>query len=255
MSKINLSSCILALLLSLSACQPGAEKTGEETGTEAAAEAAPLNTLTEAEKAEGWKLLFDGKSADGWHVFMRDSVKGWAIENGELIALGEAGLEGLGNDIVTDAEFENFELSIEWKVSEAGNSGIFFNVVEGPEYKAVYETGPEYQLIDDEGFPMKLETWQLSGGNYGMHPPAKKAYKPVGEFNHTRLIVNKGHVEHWLNGEKIVEYDLWTPEWEALVKAGKWKDFPGYGRARKGHIALQDHGNQAWFRNIKIREL
>ena len=255
MAKTTLSLCTLALLLSLSACQPAAQKNGEEASDAQTGEAAPLNTLTDAEQADGWKLLFNGQNADGWHVYLRDTVDGWAIENGELVALGQAGLEGLGNDIVTDAEYENFELSIEWKVSEAGNSGIFFNVVESPDYKAVYETGPEYQLIDDEGFPMELETWQHTGANYAMHPPAKKAYKPVGEFNHTRIIVNKGHVEHWLNGEKVVEYEMWTPEWETLVKEGKWKDYPAYGRAHKGHIALQDHGNQAWFRNIKLKVL
>ena len=255
MPKITLSLCMLAPLLFLGACQSGAPKTEEGSSSAPSAETGPPNTLTAAEKADGWKLLFDGQTTNGWHVFNRDTVTGWAIENGELIALGEAGLEGLGNDLVTNDEFENFELSLDWKVSEAGNSGVFFNVIEGPQYKAVYETGPEYQLIDDENFPMELEAWQFSGANYAMHPPSKKAYNPVGTFNHTRIIVNKGHVEHWLNGEKVVEYELWTPEWEALVKAGKWKDYPDYGRAHKGHIALQDHGNQAWFRNVKIRVL
>ncbi len=232
-------------------CKPNAPQ--ESASTETATPA--LNTLTEAEKQEGWALLFDGQTTKGWHIYNRDTMAGWAVENDEFIALGQGGLDGHGADIVTDEEFENFELSLEWKMSPGGNSGVFFNVVESPEYSAVYETGPEYQLIDDVGFPEKLEPWQLSAANYAMHPPAKKAYKPVGEFNLTRLVVNKGHVEHWLNGELIVAYDLWTPEWENLANTGKWKDFPGYGRAKKGKIALQDHGNQSWFRNIKIKRL
>ncbi len=212
----------------------------------------PAQTETQSE----WEPLFDGKSTAGWHTYGLDSVRGWAVENGELIALGQAGHEGTANDIVTEREFENFELSLEWKMSPGGNSGIFFNVVEDPaKYATVYATGPEYQLVDDIGFPEKLEDWQKSAANYGMHPPSRSAIKPVGEWNQTRILVNKGHVEHWLNGEKVVEYQLWTPEWEALIKAGKWKDYPGYGLAKSGRIALQDHGNQVRFRNIKIREL
>ena len=225
-------------------CQQQAKQAKEATPTQ--------NTLTDDEKAAGWTLLFDGKTTNGWHVYNQQGVSGWDVKDGELIALGK---DGGGKDIVTDQEFDNFELSLEWKISPAGNSGIFFNVLEDTAYGAVYETGPEYQLIDDVGFPEKLEDWQKSAANYAMHPPATIATKPVGEFNVSRLIVNKGHVEHWLNDQKIVEYELWTPEWEALVKTGKWKDYPGYGIAKKGHIALQDHGNQIWFRNIKVRKL
>ncbi|HFA47448.1 MAG TPA: DUF1080 domain-containing protein [Bacteroidetes bacterium] len=213
------------------------------------------NQLTDAEKAAGWQLLFDGRSTDAWRVFKKEKMDGWAVENGEMVALGKAGQEGLGADIVTKDEFENFELKLEWKISKAGNSGIFFNVVEAPQYQAVYETGPEYQLVDDIGFPADLEDWQKSGANYAMHPPAKAAAKPQGEYNKTRLLVNKGHVEHWLNGVKVVEYELWTDDWNQRVAKGKWKDYPGYGKAKKGHIALQDHGQQIWFRDIKVRRL
>ncbi len=212
------------------------------------------NQLTAAEKAEGWTLLFDGESTNGWRVYQRDEVRGWAVENGELIALGEETPDGHANDIITEKQYRNFELQLEWKVSKGGNSGIFFNVVEEDQYKTVYATGPEYQLVDDDGYPNGLADNQKSGANYAMHPPAKNVVRPQGEFNHSRIVVLNGHVQHWLNGEKVVEYDLWTPEWEALVQAGKWKDFPGYGKARSGHIALQDHGNKTWFRNIKIKE-
>ncbi|MBL7977205.1 MAG: DUF1080 domain-containing protein [Bacteroidetes Order II. Incertae sedis bacterium] len=213
------------------------------------------NTLSKSEEKAGWQLLFDGKTMQGWHTYGIAGTRGWAVQNGEMVALGQAGHEGTANDIVTEQEFENFDLVLEWKISKGGNSGIFFNVVEDKRYKAVYETGPEYQLIDDVGFPQKLEDWQTSAANYAMHPPVVKAFKPVGEWNHTRIVVNRGHVTHWLNGQKTVEYQMWTPEWERMVTEGKWKNFPGYGRAKKGKIALQDHGNQIWFKNIKIKSL
>lgn len=229
---------LLALLFAGSACSP------------------KMNKLTSAEEKANWQLLFDGKTTNGWHTYGLTATRGWAVKNGELIALGEAGQEGSANDIVSDREFENFDLMLEWKISPGGNSGVFFNVVEDPQkYKTVYATGPEYQLVDDIGFPEKLENWQKSGANYAMNPPARSVVKPVGEFNLTRIRVDKGHVEHWLNGVKVVDYQMWTPQWENLVKTGKWKEYPGYGRAKKGRLALQDHGNQIWFRNIKIREL
>jgi Domain of Unknown Function (DUF1080) len=208
------------------------------------------NKLSKSEEKAGWKLLFDGKTTNGWHNFNQKGVTGWAVKDGQLIALSQG-----SNDIVSDLEYENFELMLEWKVSPGGNSGVFFNVVESPKYSAVYATGPEYQLVDDIGFPEKLEGWQKSGANYGMHPPLVNALKPIGEFNSTRIVVNKGHVEHWLNGQKTAEYQLWTPEWKALLKSGKWKDFPDYGLAKRGHLALQDHGKMTWFKNIKIRAL
>ncbi len=244
-------------LFGLFSCGPSSTE-NETSDTEqppVTTEASVDNQLTEAEKADGWKLLFNGQSANQWRIYNRDTLAGWDIKNGELIALGEAGIEGQGADIITKEQFEHFEFSVDWKVSEAGNSGIFFYVVEGEEYNGVHETGPEYQLIDDIGFPQELEDWQKSGANYAMHPASKPMAKPVGTYNTSRIVVNQGHVEHYLNGEKVVEYDLWTPEWEAKIKGGKWKDFPGYGRAKKGHIALQDHGNQIWFKNIKIKEL
>ncbi|HRR09589.1 MAG TPA: DUF1080 domain-containing protein [Rhodothermales bacterium] len=213
------------------------------------------NKLSKSEEKAGWQLLFDGKTMQGWRTYGATGTRGWAVQNGEMVALGQAGHEGVANDIVTEQEFENFDLVLEWKISKGGNSGVFFNVVEDKRYKAVYETGPEYQLIDDVGFPQKLEDWQTSAANYAMHPPVVKAFNSVGEWNQTRIVVNQGHVTHWLNGKKTVEYQMWTPEWERMVTAGKWKNFPGYGRAKKGKIALQDHGNQIWFKNIKIKSL
>ena len=209
-----------------------------------------LNALTPEEQKEGWELLFDGVSMDKWRNYGKDTLIGWKVDNGNMVALGKG-----SNDIITRDEYEDFELQLEWKTSPEGNSGIFFNVEEG-KHPALFETGPEYQIIDEAGWPDKLEEWQKAAANYAMHPaqPTKKL-KPVGQYNLSKIVVAKGHVEHWLNGGKVVEYQLWTPEWETLVKAGKWKDYPDYGRARRGHLGLQDHGNVTWFRNIKVRRL
>ncbi len=127
-----------------------------------------------------------------------------------------------------------------------------FHVLEN-DYQTTYATGPEYQLIDDEDFDSPLEDWQKAGANYAMHAPESKTLKPAGEFNTSRIIVFGSHVEHWLNGEKILEYELWSEDWKERKESGKWKDFPDYGMAKKGHIALQDHGDKVWFHNIPIR--
>ena len=211
-----------------------------------------LNVLTTAERALGWESLFNGKDMSKWRQYKKEGIDGWKVENDEMIALG---IEGLSADIITKETFENFELSIEWNISERGNSGIFFNVREEDHLNYVYESGPEYQLLDDESFRDQLKDWQETGANYAMHPPMVTAQNPRGTYNHTRVIVDEGKVQHWLNDILIVQYELWTPEWEALKESGKWKDYPDYGKFKSGHIALQDHGNQINFRNIKIRRL
>jgi Domain of Unknown Function (DUF1080) len=156
-------------------------------------------------------------------------------------------------DLITLDQYQDFELSVEWKISKAGNSGIMYHVTE--EFDAPYKSGPEYQIIDDEGFPEKLEDWQKTGANYAMHTTSSRPTKPVGQYNLTRIVVKGAHVQHWLNGVKIVEFDMWTPDWKKRKESGKWKDAPGYGMAKKGFIALQDHGSEAWFKNIKIKPL
>lgn len=216
------------------------------------------NVLTDQEKTEGWQLLFDGDTIDQWHGFNGEDVsQGWIIEDGCLKAQGHGA--DIGGSIVTSREFENFELYLEWRIGHGGNSGILYGVIEDPKYKAPYYTGPEYQLLDDIGFPDKLEEWQLAGANYAMYTAdkSKKKLQMVGgpEFNTSKLIINGTHVEYWLNGEKIVEFERWTEDWNKRKAEGKWKDFPDYGMAKKGKISLQDHGSFIWFRNIKIREL
>jgi hypothetical protein len=211
-----------------------------------------VKSLSKKEIEQGWELLFDGKSFDKWKSFNGGEVTGWKIVGNEMHNSGTG--SDHGGDIITKKQYENFELYLEWKVAPQSNSGVFFHVQEGYT-DAIYETGPEYQLIDDKGWPEKLEDWQLSGANYAMHPPKNARVKPIDEWNETRIIVKNPRVEHWLNGKKVVEYDLWSDEWKALKAAGKWANSPHYGETKSGHIGLQDHGGLTMFRNIKIKEI
>jgi hypothetical protein len=216
------------------------------------------SVLTPAEKAAGWELLFDGWSLKGWHGYNKQSTASWTFDDCALKSAGTKSNYGsdTGADLVTDREYTNFEISFDWKASKGGNSGVMYGVVEDPKYKAAWMTGPEYQLIDDVGFPEKLEEWQKAGANYAMHlPNGQKMLKPLGEWNSTRIVVNGPHVEHWLNGKKILEFERWNDEWKKLRDSGKWKDAPDYGKAATGRIVLQDHGSVFWFRDIKIRPI
>jgi hypothetical protein len=212
------------------------------------------NMLTDNETKEGWKSLFDGKTMNGWRPYQNKKTDSWEVVDGVMHCKGSAtNKSDMQADMITNDQYENFELSVDWKISKAGNSGIMYMVTE--EFPTAYLSGPEYQLIDEPNFPEKLEDWQKVGANYAMDPAPTAKSKPFGEWNNTKIIVNKGHVEHWLNGEKIVSYELWTDDWKRKKEMGKWKDAPGYGLAKKGYIALQDHGSEAWFKNIKIKEL
>ena len=209
------------------------------------------NTLTKKEKKQGWILLFDGTTMNGWRSYKNKESEGWDVKNGELYCK-EEGVKKRA-DLITNNKYENYELLIDWKISPKKNSGIIYMVTE--ENGASYESGPEYQLIDDLGYPSKLSDKQLSGANYDMHAPTAKVAKPAGEFNQTKIVINKGHVEHWLNGSKVVDYQLWTPEWEQVKAKSKWKDVKPYGMSKSGHIALQDHGGGVAFKNIKLKPL
>lgn len=210
----------------------------------------PQNVLTDAEKAEGWKLLFDGKSTAGWRGFKNKVVPaGWKAIEGCLVRVGS------GGDIITDEEFDDFELKLEWRISPGGNSGIFFRVGEADDLRYVWETAPEMQVLDNSEHADGRSPLTSAGSNYALHAPTKDVTRPVGLFNEVRLVVRGGHVEHWLNGEKIVEYELGSPEWKKLVEGSKFRSMPRYGSLTKGHIALQDHGDRVWYRNIKIRPL
>ena len=212
------------------------------------------NTLSKSEKQQGWKLLFDGKTKNGWRYYQNKPSKSWEVNNGTLHSKGSAANYGSINaDLMTKDQYDNFELSVDYKISPKGNSGILYLVTEALE--SSYLSGPEYQIIDDINFPEKLEDWQKTGANYAMNPAPDAEPKAVGEWNTARIIVNKGHVEHWLNWKKIVEYEIGSEEWKKNKMNGKFKDATGYGMAKKGYIALQDHGSEAWFKNVKIRKL
>ena len=211
-----------------------------------------INTLSENEKKEGWRLLFNGKNLAGWKTFQGKEITGWKVIDGVLNNSGVG--SDHGGDIVTREKFQSFEFCIAWKIAPKSNSGIFFHVNEKIG-KAIYESGPEYQLLDDNGWPEKLHDDQYSGANYAMHTPKNAVVKKLDEWNQTRIIVDGTHVQHYLNGIKVVDYYLWDADWKARKENGKWKAFPYYGMAKKGHIGLQDHGGLAQFRNIKIKEI
>jgi hypothetical protein len=213
------------------------------------------NVLSGKEKLQGWKLLFDGATTNGWKNYNAPGVTGWSAVQGCMESSGTGG--DMSGYIITEKQYDNFELNFDWKIAAEGNSGVIYHVIEGKKFKTPYLTGPEYQLLDDVGFPQKVKNWQLTGADYAMHPAnAKlKKLKPVGEWNSSRIIFNNGHVEHWLNGKKIVEFEAWTPEWFKLKNSGKWTSAPEYGLSETGYICLQDHGSKSWFRNMKIREL
>ena len=206
------------------------------------------NTLTPAEQKAGWQLLFDGKSLDRWKGYGTPQVPGgWRVVDGTLTRAGG------GGDIVTKEQFSNFELALEWRISPGGNSGIMFRVLEGQE--APYYTGPEMQILDNARHADGKVAETSAGSNYALHAPIRDVTRPVGSWNAARLLVNGNHVEHWLNDVKVVEYQLGSADWLARVKPSKFNDWPGYGRASRGHIVLQDHGDVVAFRNLKIRVL
>jgi hypothetical protein len=214
------------------------------------------NKLTDQEAQEGWVLLFDGKTLDGWRDFKGEGVTApWKAEKGTLTSLGQ-GSDSTGY-IVTGKQYENFIITFDWKISEAGNSGLLYHVVERPEYKVPYVTGPEYQIIDDIGFPDKLEEWQKAGADYAMYvaDTNKKVIKRAGAWNTSKIVFDNGHAEYWLNGEKLLEFEAWTDDWFARKSGGKWDFAPEYGLARSGHFAVQDHGSRVWFKNMKLKEL
>ena len=200
--------------------------------------------------------LFDGSTLAGWHGFNKTGpVANWKVEDGALVCLGAA-KDAHGGDLVSDSSYDNFELSWDWKVDKGSNSGVMYHVIEDAKYKAPYETGPEYQVIDDVGFPAKLEEWQKAGADYAMTVPNdKKQLKPVGEWNSSKIIFDHGHVEHWLNGYKMVEYERGSEAYRQLVAISKYKNWKDFGEAKAGHILLQDHGNKVSFRDIRIKTL
>jgi hypothetical protein len=226
------------------------------------------NMLTDAERRAGWRLLFDGKTFDGWRGLGYDSVPTahWKIENGTIRKLADGqvprlpdGQPAAGGDLMTRDTHRDFELIWEWKISRAGNSGVKYNVSEeismanAPNHAAL---GFEYQMLDDSLHEDNKVPSHRAGALYDLIPPnGNKVLKPVGEWNSSTIIFRGNHGEHWLNGQKIVEFELGTPVMDSLLAKSKYRDIKGFAEKRAGHIVLQDHVDEVFFRNIKIRRL
>ena len=206
------------------------------------------NRLTAAERAAGWQLLFDGNSLEGWRGYNSEFMPtGWSVENGMLTRTGP------GGDIITEQQFGDFELYLEWLVGPGGNSGVLVRAVEGQE--EVYHGAPEMQILDDAGHPDGRSPLTSAGSNYGLHGAPRGIVKSAGEWNSSRIVVVNNQVEHWLNGDKVVEYELGSADWLRRVANSKFAQWPEYGRASRGHIGIQDHGDRVSFRNLKVREI
>jgi hypothetical protein len=216
-----------------------------------------LNTLSPKEQKAGWKLLFNGTNTEGWHTYLKQEPSAaWKVEDGALALDQDAKKNGApGGDLVTNEEFENYELTLEWKISEGGNSGVIFGVHEDPKYGATYLTGPEMQVLDDARHKDGKIIKHNSGDLYDLKKSVKYAAKPVGEWNLVKILKKDGKLTFWLNGTKTVEVKMGSDEWNTLVAESKFKTWEGFGKYAKGHLALQDHGDGVWYRNIKIRTL
>jgi hypothetical protein len=245
------SKHVIAATAAITLTALSAPATMAAQGHDQHAQHAMHNTLTDAEKRAGWRLLFDGKSTDGWRNYRSDSIRsGWQVVDGALTRVGP------GRDIITKEKFADFELTLDWKLSPEGppgNSGVFYRAVE--DSSAIYWNAPEMQILDDARHGDGKNTLTSTGSNYALDGVPHGAAKPIGEWNTVRLVVKGNHVEHWLNGKKVVEYEFGSDAWKEKVAKSKFAPHAQYGKAREGHIGLQDHASFVAFRNIKVRPL
>jgi hypothetical protein len=240
------AAIISQLALVAVGCAPVPNTVPDTTGSTAGSGA---TGLTAEQRAAGWRPLFDGTNTSAWRGYKSQSFPaGWRIVDGALTKSGAV------EDILTKDQFGNFQLALDWKLSKAGNAGIFYRGTE--EYDKVYWSAPEYQLLDDSGHPDGGSRLTSSGADYGLYGAPAGVVKPAEQWNSTLIVVNGNTVQHWLNGQKLLEYEVGSPDWEAKVKASKFVAYPNYGRAKRGHIAIQgDHEGVLSLRNIRIREI
>lgn len=230
---------LFVLAFCVFACLPGFASPREEPEP---------NTLTEEEKKLGFKLLFDGKTTAGWRGYgKKECPEGWKAEDGALARVGG------GGDIITEDQFKGFEFRFQWKVAPGANSGVMYHVAEGE--KAPYFTGPEYQILDNARHADGKNPLTTAASVYALYAPAKDVTRPVGEWNDGAIIIRGKHVEHWLNGEKVCEYDKGGDEWNEKVAGSKFKAWSKFGKPTEGHLCLQDHGDPVWYRSLRIRQL
>lgn len=220
------------------------------------------NQLTEQEKKEGWQLLFDGTSAKGWHQYGNKPIgSAWKVADGTIYLDTTDKKNGQwqtasGGDIVSDSAFGNFDLKVEWKIAKDGNSGIIFYVHEDTtKYKYAWMTGPEMQVLDNDGHPDGKLIKHRAGDLYDLISSSKETVKKPGEWNQAEIKALNGKLDFYLNGENVVSTTMWDTTWTGMIARSKFKEFPGFGTYKKGHIMLQDHGNTVWYRNVKIKSL
>lgn len=256
MGRIVLLAAILAFVASCDAEAPGNEASTEPSQADPMAQAPRSDTKADSTPGE-WVALFNGENLEGWRSYNADAPgEEWVVEDGVLVLDVDEGTEEMtGGDLITRQQYENFELELDWKISEGGNSGVFYGVREMPEHEVAYETGIEMQVLDDERHQDGKMPVTSAGACYALYPPRDKMLRPVGEWNSARLVVNDGHVEHWLNGKKIVEYVIGSPDWNERVANSKFAGWEHFAKYRRGHVGLQDHTDRVWFRNIRLREL
>ena len=243
--KCKMNVLLMSLALSIAGC-------GTMAKTESVSVESPAmdNALSSVENAAGWELLFDGKTTKGWRNFKSKTIrKGWSVQSGALVHT-----KG-GGDIVTVKQFANFEFVLDWKIGKDTNSGIMYRVSE--DLGAPYLTGAEYQILDNNStkYGDAKKDKNIAGSNYALYESDRSAVKPLGQWNHTKIVANGNHIEHWLNGKKVVSYVINSAEWKNRIANSKFRDWKRFGLEKKGHINLQDHGDKVWFKNIKIREI
>lgn len=217
------------------------------------------NQLSDAEKSDGWQLLFDGRSLDGWHSYLKKTPgSAWKVSDGAIM-LDTSQRNGYqikgGGDLLTNEEYDNFDFKLQWKIQACGNSGILFYIREDPKYKETWNTGPEMQVLDNSCHPDAKIPKHRAGDLYDLISSSPETVKPAGEWNDVEIKSDKGHLQFFLNGVQVMETQLWDDAWKKLIAGSKFKSMPGFGTFKKGHISLQDHGNMVWYRNIKIKKL